>query len=883
MTSWGEGAFDAYLPADMVLGQADIGVVAADRLCNLLYLNEYAARLFRVSGDMSRLAGGPVLSLGLFAHDDLRKMEDLAGQVLRGRWWEDTFSSTRADGSHALLRGFAVPLRHAGGDIDGMMILVREASKRDGQGRQDMIALLERVGERLAGSLELGTTLKHVAEMLVPQFADHCFIDLFQGDQLVRRVQRHANDWVPPPGTWAQTGQQIHYPEGHFCQQAMARLETIAVVDLETEHYPAPSAESMAAAHEAGLTSVVAAPLYARGELLGVMSLALSRLTDRDERNYDTLDRDLVSAIASRVAIAIDNAMLFETERQTALAFQKSLLPQAIPELDGLEVACRYVPAKPLETHGQGIQTQVGGDWYDIIPLAAGRVGIVIGDVEGRGARAAAIMGQLRAALRAFAQDEKAPADIMRKLDDWCRSLAPAGDDGSPLGGDPPTASCIYMIYDAWSRELTFANAGHDAPLLINGGQSSQLEFLHKGILLGVRGKGIRGLPTYKEETIRVPPGAILVFYTDGLTDRRARADGSGQYSETEAVEMLEQAVRAAAASGDADAVATAAEFAVPGDIDDDMAILVVKSSPTELASTEKVFPAEPIMVSEARRLTAQTFRSWGMDSEQIALGCLLVSEVVTNAVLHASVTPSPGDDDLDFDLDPVIMPAPVGAAHARDPDPFRSPARSASAVGGIGPAPGPVEGTVAARAGTVPVQGSGMPSWDSALPEAARPWSPRSQRPAREFALRLRRGANAVWVEVFDADLRLPRIRTAGETDEGGRGLYLVEQLATRWGSRPTPEGKAVWFEMPRSVSRPLPDCGWRLLVTLALGEEHEHHQGHDEDRPHPALARDGQLHLAAQARPPERDEGTDEHQQDDPGHRGLLNPPSCEPIPRV
>jgi len=73
-----------------------------------------------------------------------------------------------------------------------------------------------------------------------------------------------------------------------------------------------------------------------------------------------------------------------------------------------------------------------------------------------------------------------------------------------------------------------------------------------------------------------------------------------------------------------------------------------------------------------------------------------------------------------------------------------------------------------------------------------------------REFRLRLRRGAASVWVEVFDPDLRLPRIRTAGETDEGGRGLYLVEQLATRWGSRPTPEGKAVWFEMPRSGDLP-------------------------------------------------------------------------------
>jgi serine phosphatase RsbU (regulator of sigma subunit) len=775
VTGWSEAAFDAYLPADMVLGQADIAVVVTDRLSNLLYINEYAARLFRISGDAARLAGCPVLSLGLFADDDVRKTEDLAGQVLRGRSWEGTFESMRGDGSRALIRAFAVPLRHPGGDIDGMVILAREASKREGQGEQDRIALLERVGERLAGSLEIGTTLKHVAEMLVPQFADHCFIDLYQGDQLIRRVQRHASNWLPPQGTWAQVGEQIHYPEGHFCQQAMARLDTIAINDLDSGYYPAPSAESMSAAHQAGLTSVIAAPLYARGELLGVMSLALSRLTEREERHYDTPDRDLIGAIASRVAIAIDNAMLFETERQTALAFQKSLLPQAIPELDGLEVACRYVPAKPLETQGQGIQTQVGGDWYDIIPLAAGRVGIVIGDVEGRGARAAAIMGQLRAALRAFAQDEKSPADIMRKLDEWCRSLAPADENGVQLAGDPPTCSCIYLIYDAWSRELTFANAGHDAPLIISAGQVRQLEFAHKGVLLGVRGKGIRGLPTYKEQTIGVPPGAILVFYTDGLTDRRTRADGSGHYSEAEAAEMLQYAVRAAAASGDADAVATAAEYAVPGDIDDDMAILVVKSSPSELASNERVFPAQPIMVSEARRVAAQTFASWGMDAEQAELACLLVSEVVTNAVLHASITPSPGRD-LDFELEPLIMSAQVGAS--------------------AGPAPGrvaPAQWTAAtAQAGTVP-----SPTvWGDGAPEAS---------PApREFALRLRRGATSVWVEVFDPDLRLPRIRTAGETDEGGRGLYLVEQLATRWGSRPTPEGKAVWFEMPRSGSRP-------------------------------------------------------------------------------
>jgi anti-sigma regulatory factor (Ser/Thr protein kinase) len=220
--------------------------------------------------------------------------------------------------------------------------------------------------------------------------------------------------------------------------------------------------------------------------------------------------------------------------------------------------------------------------------------------------------------------------------------------------------------------------------------------------------------------------------------------------------------------------VATAAEYAVPGDIDDDMAILVVKSSASELASTERRFPAEPIMVSEARRVAAQTFWSWGMDPGQTELACLLVSEVVTNAVLHASPTPSPGHH-FDFDLEPLIMPAPVGI-----------PAGQGAAV-----------------------QGGAGPAWPGASPEAIPGSPPQSQtRPAgqsslRELRLRLRRGATSVWVEVFDPDLRLPRIRTAAETDEGGRGLYLVEQLATRWGSRPTPEGKAVWFEIPRSGGR--------------------------------------------------------------------------------
>jgi PAS domain S-box-containing protein len=753
LSAWDEAGLGAYVPPETVLGQIEAAVVVTDRQSNLRYANAYAAKLFDFPDAPERLVGRSLLSLG-FEEEDLGRAAELAKQVLRGRAWDGTLVAVRPGGSRVFIRAQAVPLRHPSGSIDGIVIVGRRATRHSGQQEGDRIGLLERIGERLARSLELDVTLRHVAEALVPHFADHCFIDLFQGEKLIRRAQINAGGWEPKPGTWAKVGEPITYPEGHFCQQAMARREAVLVSDLVYNEYPAPNEQSMQASEDVGLTSVVAAPLVARGELLGVICLALSHLTEREEPRYDVDDRDFLGAVASRVAVAIDNAMLFEEERRTALAFQTSLLPQVKPTLDGLDVAWRYVPAKPLETHGQGIQTQVGGDWYDLIPLSAGRVGIVIGDVEGRGARAAAIMGQLRATLRAFAQDDKAPAEILRKLDDWCRTLntAPAGA-GDHF--DSPRASCTYLVYDAWSRSLSFANAGHDAPLVVIDGEVAELEIEHHGVLLGVRGTGVAGLPTYREETRTLKPGTTLVLYTDGLTDRRQRADGSGHYTEAEARQLLCAAVQRVAGSP-AETIAQAAEKAVPGDIDDDMAIVVVSTSRADLASWEAKFPAEAIRVSEARRQAQLTFERWGLPREQTELACLLVSEVVTNVVLHTAAT--------------------ARRRHRMTLEPAGAPARSG---------PGP-------SGGGVPV-GWEPDEFSDGFPEP----------PTRTFTLRLRRGASAVWVEVFDADLRLPRIRSAGETDEGGRGLYLVDQLATRWGSRPTKDGKAVWFEVPVGPAR--------------------------------------------------------------------------------
>ena len=230
MKRWDDATFDAYLPAETVLRQVDAAVIATDRASNLLYANPYAAKLFGFPQDFHHQIGHSILHMG-FEKADLVKAAELAKQVLRGLVWEGTFVNVRPDGSRVFVRAQAAPLRHPSGAIDGIVIFAREAMRRGNEREFDRIGLLEQIGDRLAGSLELDRTLRHVAETLVPQFADHCFIDLRQNDKLVRRVAMHAKGWQPAPGTWAAVGESIRYPQGHFCRQALERLDTVVVED----------------------------------------------------------------------------------------------------------------------------------------------------------------------------------------------------------------------------------------------------------------------------------------------------------------------------------------------------------------------------------------------------------------------------------------------------------------------------------------------------------------------------------------------------------------------------------------------------------------------------------------------------------------------------
>lgn len=720
--------------AEAVLEQIEQAVIVTDRDSTILYFNAFAERLFGFAAE--RIIGCSVLDLGV-AEEDHRQAVKLAREVLRGGRWLGTLCSVRSDGSRIFTRIEAVPQRDETGWVSGIVIFAREAVTASQRQYEDQLGLFYKLGDLLSESLGFDVTLRKVADVLVPQFAEHCFIDLYEEDgELRRQVLRHAPSCLPAADVWVGRGEHVEYAPGHFCQEVLDHEQSVLVEDLRRRNVDRLGSRGDDLFAKAGVRSAVAAPLRARGELLGVLTLARSEYGDRAGHCFGGDDHSLVNAIASRIAVAIDNARLFEEERETALGFQKGLLPRHLPQLDGLDTAHHYEPAAPLIEGG--VQTQAGGDWYDLIPLSAGRVGIVIGDVEGHGARAAAIMGQLRAAVRAFAQFDLPPADLLKRLEEWVRSFEMISSGHRDDEPRVPRVSCLYLVYDAWSRQLWYANAGHDAPLLING-DVGHLDVQPGSVLGEDVHTGPPQLP--EEETCTLPPGATMLLYTDGLTKRHPSVFAG------DTLAALRNKV-AEVADEDVDTIAEEALAAVPGGVDDDVAVLVLRSHTEDLDVEEITLTSDPAMVGEARRTAAEAFERWGIPAEHADVACLLVSEVMTNAVRHATVTPSPrGDPAAAFLEAATTMLEGEPDPQELLPDP-----------GADGPEPTPCE---------------------------------------HELVLRLRRGETAVWAEVFDQDLRLPRIRVADEEDEGGRGLYLVERLSSRWGSRATRDGKWVWFEI--------------------------------------------------------------------------------------
>jgi PAS domain S-box-containing protein len=306
---------------------------------------------------------------------------------------------------------------------------------------------------------------------------------------------------------------------------------------------------------------------------------------------------------------------VYEREHTIAETLQRSLLPERLPRIEGLEIAARYLPAS------QG--AAIGGDWYDALEHPDGRVALVVGDVVGHGLRAAAIMGQLRNAFRAYGLAENSPAEVMAKVNRLVMS-----------GEDEAMATVLYLVLDRESGEVCFASAGHPPPLVLSADGARFLEG-GRAVPIGAVDPGV-----FRETTAVLPADASLLLYTDGLVERRDEPLEQRLDALAEAADRAEGGLE-----GLCDAVlAGVLGQHLPGD---DVALLAVRPRPVASESIRFRLPAEPESLPGLRRRLARFLHAAGADDTENYEIPLTVCEAAGNAIEHAY---GPGDATFDVE-----------------------------------------------------------------------------------------------------------------------------------------------------------------------------------------------------------------------------------------
>ena len=348
---------------------------------------------------------------------------------------------------------------------------------------------------------------------------------------------------------------------------------------------------------ENGVRSLLGVPLLAGGELLGVLHVGTIAL-----RHFDDDDTDLLQLVADRIALAVTVAQS-DAERKASTLLQRSLLPQRVPQVPGLDVAVRYIAG------GGGT---VGGDWYDLFTLPSGRVCIAVGDVVGRGLRAAAVMGRVRSAVRAHALGNPGdPAVVLDLVDRQLRHFDP---------GEMATA-VVAVVEPSFDR-IHLSCAGHPAPVLVEGSGPARYADLTPDPPLGVKGRARR-----RSLTCELEPGAVVCFYTDGLVERR------GQLLD-DRLTLLRKAVTAAPAEDVCSTVMGRLIGLEPPT--DDVALLVVRRADSRTEPLEVTVPAVPAALSQIRAAVRRWLVDIGAAPEDVTDVLLAVGESTSNVVEHA-------------------------------------------------------------------------------------------------------------------------------------------------------------------------------------------------------------------------------------------------------
>jgi anti-sigma regulatory factor (Ser/Thr protein kinase)/putative methionine-R-sulfoxide reductase with GAF domain len=362
-----------------------------------------------------------------------------------------------------------------------------------------------------------------------------------------------------------------------------------------------------------GIRSLLGAPLIVDGNAIGVLHVGTLK-----PRRFNHEDAALLQFVGARAAPVIERARLYEAldrEHRGAVALQRSLLPEVIPEIVGVDVAARYLPARD----------EVGGDWYDVIELPVGLVGLAIGDVAGHGVRAAALMGQLRVALRAYALDGYSPAETLKRLDRLLHTIRGEG-----------MATAAYALLDPLSGSLRLASAGHPPAVVVSADG-------HAGLLEGTPAPPLGTLPfgSYAELEATIGPGETLMLYTDGLIERRREPLTMG-------LERL-RTHASVVAPPEALCQRVLERLVPPGGADDDVAIVVVRNAPIA-PEMQMRFAAVPPALSKVRQVLRRWLHAQGALPAEIAALTLACGEACANAIEHAySVAPASFELDAAF------------------------------------------------------------------------------------------------------------------------------------------------------------------------------------------------------------------------------------------
>ncbi len=357
------------------------------------------------------------------------------------------------------------------------------------------------------------------------------------------------------------------------------------------------------------ITSAAYLPLIAQARPIGAMGLLYN-----DRHGFSAEERNVLVALGSSIAQSLQRAMFYEEEKDLAAGLQQAMLPRTIPSVPGADVAVRYRAGTAAGTLGRDI----GGDWYDLIPLPGGRVGAVIGDVQGHDTHAAAVMGQLRIVLRAYAAEGHTPATVMARASVFLHEL-----------DTDRFATCLYAEADLSTGVVQVVRAGHIDPLVREADGTCRRVTMEGGLPLGLSAEF--GQLEYPVRTLELDPGHTLLLCTDGLVELPGSDLDEGMH-----------ALAALVADSDDDVRKLAdrlIEVAEERGGDDDVALLLLRrrgvDSPRRGGRLQQhVAPGDPEALSQARHMIRAAVRAWGSGQRADEIE-LVADELITNALMH--------------------------------------------------------------------------------------------------------------------------------------------------------------------------------------------------------------------------------------------------------